>query len=242
MRPDARDRLYFALGRRYRRRATQAQIVLVLVAMALSAASMAAHYYLVFRPSQVDFALASMPYEPWYLAQEEAAPATESKTPAAGSEAVVGQASLPPAAMPTHSVEPARPNLIPLSGASYSPAELAGKIEAYLENKGAGALKQDLAASAQEMADAYASSSGAGTSNSPFPAGLERSVLEQGRLWDLRDGCEPEIYLKFPPGQLDALGCGLADVPAGKPLGVGVAMVEKVTGPTSVIAVVWESK
>ena len=72
MRSGDGDRLYFALERTFRPRATRAQIALVLVAMALSAAAMAAHYYLVFRPSQVDFALASMPYEPWYLAQEEA--------------------------------------------------------------------------------------------------------------------------------------------------------------------------
>lgn len=242
MRPDAGDKLYFPLERTYRPRATRPQVLLVVLAVALAVSVVVAHYYLVVRSWPKDVALASMAYEPWYLSHEEAV-AVPQGTAASASPVPSGRAGLPPDVLLPQSVNPVRPNLVPQPGVSYSPSELTGKIEAYLESKGAGASKGDVAAKAQELADAYASSTGAGVSAFPFPADVERSVLERGWLWDVREGCEPQLYLKFPPGQLDAMGCALAPVPAGKPFGVGVALVKKEgTGQRPVIAVVWENK
>lgn len=243
MRPDAGVRLYFPLDRTYRRRATRPQIALMVVALALSVGAIAAHYLLVFRPSQMDFTLASMPYEPWYLVQEEAIPAMEPRAPAESHEAAASRAGLLPVAMPAQSVEPARPNLAPQTGVSYTPSGLTGKIGAYLKSKGAGASKEDMANKALQLAQTYASSAGTGNPAFPFHANLERSVLEQGWLWDVREGCDPQMYLKFPAGQLDKMGCGLPDIPAGKPFGVGVALVrEEGAEGRPTIAVVWENK
>ncbi len=242
MSPGPQDRLYFPLARTYRRMATRAQIVLTAAAVILSLGVIAVHYCLVFQPSQMDFALASLPYEPWFLVQEEAAPAMEYRAPAEEGEAAPGHPGRPPVAMPSEGVDPARPNLIPQTGVNYTPSELTGKVEGYLKSKGAGALNEDMATKAQQLADSYASLANGGGSAFPFSAELERSVLEQGWLWDLREGCEPQLYLRLPPGRLDKLGCGLPEVPIGKPFGMGMAQVEdRKTGQGPVIAVVWDN-
>lgn len=242
VRSDDRDRLYFTLDRTYRRRATRAQIALIAVALALCLGTVYAHHQLVFQPSQIGFALPSLPYHPWYLAQEEALPLLQGIEADAKSTARSSSA-LAPAAMAAQSINLARPNLLPQPAMRYSSPEIAGKIEAYLESKGAGPSTLEMAVKAQELADAYASPSGAGVSAFPLEAALERSILERGWLWDLREGCEPQMYLKFPAGQLDAMGCGLVAIHFGKPFAVGVALVEKKgAGPTPVIAVVWENK
>lgn len=251
MRPQAGGRLYFPLVRGYRRKATRIQIVSMAAALLVSSGSVYAHLRRVVQPSLADFALWSIPYQPWYL-DEGLTPSRRSMAtgtimaddnrPVVTIEAK-GFTGQPSSLARLKSLDAARPNLVPEPDTSYSLAELTKKIESYVGAKAGTASKPDLAARAQELAESYASSAGTSISTFPLPAALERSVLEQRWLWDLREGCDAGLYTEFPAGRLDAMGCGLVAIPLGKAFGVGVTLIDRQgTGRRPVIAVVWENK
>lgn len=231
--------LYETWRERWQPRASRPRVILAWLVATLIVGAMVMHWVLVVSPQRTaDLEQLNLPHRPWYLLERPplvakavgAEPLPVGNVEARRTNPVAGQSQL---------LSP-RPNLVPQAG-DWDAERLRRAVLAHLtwqaQRLGRAGYEPDTEASAvaQELAERCAAAGPEAINGQ-----CERDMLAEGWLWEIWRGCEPAIYLGFPRSQIEAMGCGLQVLPAGKTLGLGVGRWRGSRGESApVFAVVW---